>query len=246
METNPKELIYKRIVLKLSGQIFQGKDKNETHNHANTRKIIEEIIPVAERGVKIIIVIGAGNIFRGRDSQIPGFPEDDADKMGMLGTASNGIYLRGAMAKLDIKAGLFAATAMDYFMPYYTRETASKSLDENGIIIITCGMGRTCCTTDHASVAYALDMKAEAILKGTKVEGLYNRDPKEYKRVKLIPEISYKEALQLEIEKIFDNSGFGIAKDKKLQIPLHIFNIFEKGNLLRLMEGEKIGSKIVP
>ncbi len=244
MDKNPKELVYKKIVLKLTGQIFRNKDEN--YNHPQTRNIIEEIKPVFDRGAKIIIVIGGGNIFRGRDIQIPGFPQDNADKMGMFGTGMNGLYLQGLMECLNIKARLFASTEMNYFMPYYTRDAATKALEEYGIIIISCGMGRTHCTTDYASVAYALDLNAEAILKGTRVDGLYDKDPKLHKRAKLIPEISYRETLKLELEKIFDNSGLGVALDKKIQIPTHIFSIFEKKNFLRLMEGEKIGSKIVP
>jgi len=242
--TEAKPLIYKKILLKLTGQIF--KNREDIYNHPQTKNIVEEIIPVHERGTKIIIVIGGGNIFRGRELQIPGFPEDKSDKMGMLGTSMNGLYLQGLMECLNVKTDLFAATKMDYFASYYTREAAHKSLEELGIIIICCGMGRTLCTTDYASVAYALDLKAEAILKGTKVEGLYDKDPKLHKRAKLIPEITYGDALKLDIEKIFDNSGFGIAKDRKIQIPTHIFNIFGKKNFLRLMEGEKIGSKITP
>ncbi len=236
-------MIYNKIVLKLTGQIFTS-EHGEKYNDAQAQKIIQEIKPVFDQGAKIIIVIGAGNLFRGRDKKIPNFSEDKADKMGMLGTAMNGLYLQEALKCMHINARLFASTEMDYFMPYFTKETADKALEKYRLIIISCGIGKTRCTTDHASIAHALTLKAEAILKGTEVDGVFDRDPKLYKKVKFIPEISYKEMMKLEFEKIFDNSGLSIAIDKKIKIPTHIFNIFGKGNFLKIMEGEKIGSKI--
>ncbi len=244
MDKNPKELIYKKIVLKLTGQIFSC--SSAPYNSPRVGKAVEEIKAALEQGIKIIMVVGGGNIFRGRDINIPGFMKNRADHMGMLATGMNAIFLEQIMKLQNVSAKVFTAIKMDEVADYYTSERANAALEKHGIIIASCGLGKPYCSTDYASMVYALDLDAEAILKGTKVDGLYDKDPKTERKAKLIPEISYKKAILLELEKIMDTSALGLARDRKTDIPIHIFNIFEKGNLLRLLQGEKIGSKIVP
>jgi uridylate kinase len=246
MEQSPQlKPIYNRVILKLTGQVFSGSDS--LFNSPRIGKIAEEIKTVSEHDVKIIIVVGGGNIFRGRDVQIPGFNRNRADWMGMLATVMNAIFLEQIMALQDIKVKVFSAIRMDEVTGYYTLEKLDAALKKNeGVIIIGGGLGKPYCSTDYASMVYAIDLNTEAILKGTKVDGLFDKDPKTNKKAKLIPEISYKKAIQLELEKIMDTSALGLAIDRKENLPIHIFNIFEKGNLWRLFQGEKIGSKIVP
>ena len=237
------QLIYNRIILKLTGQVFSS--SNSLFNSPRIGKIAEEIKIIFEHGVKIIIVVGGGNIFRGREVQIPGFNRNRADWMGMLATVMNAIFLEQIMALRDVKAKVFSAIKMDEVAEYYTLEKLNAALEKDeGVIIIGGGLGKPYCSTDYASMVYAIDLNAGAILKGTKVDGLFDKDPKTNKKVNLISEISYKKAIQLGLEQIMDTSALGLAIDRKENIPIHIFNIFEKGNLLRLLQGEKIGSKI--
>ncbi len=234
--------IYDKIVLKLTGKAFSS--SGSLFNSPRIGKITDEIKSVLEQGVKIIMIVGGGNIFRGRDITIKGFKRNRADYMGMLATGLNSLFLEQIMALRGIKTKIFTAIKMDEVAEYYTCEKAAISLKENGIIIVSCGLGKPYCSTDYASVVYALDLGAKAVLKGTKVDGLFDKDPKTDKKAKLIPEISYKKALSLGLEKIMDTSALGLLIDRKANFPIHIFNIFEKGNLLRLIMGEKIGSKI--
>ncbi|MDP3052244.1 MAG: UMP kinase [bacterium] len=242
-------LLYDKIVLKLTGQIFSTHDS--LFNAPRTGRVVDEIKAVLEQGVKIAIVIGGGNIFRGRDVQMASFEagSDDreaGDKMGMLGTAINSLFFKRIMKKMALKKRILTAIRMDGIAEYYTSERAQDILEQDSAVVIACGLGKPYCSTDYASVVYALDLGAKAVLKGTKVDGLYDKDPKTDKKAKLIPEISYKKAIGLGLEKIMDTSALGLVIDRKENLPIHIFNIFEKGNLLRLLSGEKIGSKIVP
>jgi uridylate kinase len=259
------EPIYKRIILKITGEAF-SRSERALNMHA-AEKIADEIETAHKLGVQMGIVVGGGNIVRGRD--LKNIDRVVADQMGMLATLINALYLQDILERRSIEAGtqvpteiaeslkhkelelrkiaVRTQTAVEIkpFAEPFIRRKAIAHLERGIIIILACGTGNPFCSTDDAAILRALELKAEAILKGTKVNGLYKHFPPSKKTEKPIEEISLQEALKLKTQDILDNAALGRLIDAKVSIPIHIFNIVsEKGNLLKILRGEKIGSKI--
>lgn len=236
--------IYRRIILKITGEALKRKNSTQTINMHAVEGLAEEIISaytIPDRMMEIAVVIGGGNIVRGREHQ--NIDRVVADQMGMLATVINALDLQEVLEKRGVSTRTQTAIEIKPFAEPYIRRKAIAHLEQKRIVIIAGGTGNPFCSTDDAAILRALELKAEAILKGTKVDGLYRHYPP--KRVeKPIEEITYREAMELKTQDILDHAAIGRLMDAKAKIPIHIFNIFEKGNLQKILLGEKIGSKI--
>jgi uridylate kinase len=232
--------IYKRIILKITGEAFHRNERSI--NQFARRDLIDEIEEAYRLGVEIGIVLGGGNIVRGRD--LSDVEREIADKMGMLATVINALFLQDGLEKRNIAVRTQTAIEMREIAEPLISRRASRHMEKGRIVILACGTGHSHCTTDYAAMLRAYELNAEALFKGTKVDGLFTGDPKN-KDAKLIMEISYQEAQKSDFKDILDNAAFGLVNDNLRKIPLHIFNILKpKRNLVRLLLNEKIGTKI--
>ncbi len=238
--TDTVQPIYKRIILKITGEAFAGGER--PINMHSTKKIADEIEAIHKLDVQMGIVVGGGNIARGRDLLSIG--RAPADYIGMSATVGNALFLQATLEKRGISARTQTAIEMKEFAEPFIYRKAIRHMEKGRIIILACGTGHPYCSTDYTAMLRAYELNADALLKGTKVNGLYTDDPRKKKSAKFISEISYQDAMKSNIKDIMDNAAFGLVLDNPKKIPLHIFNIFEKNNLLKILQGEKIGSKI--
>ena len=233
-------MAYKRILLKLSGEALMagrshGIDPERLENY------IDEIIEVSSLGTQVGVVIGGGNIFRGISGVEAGFDRVKGDYMGMLATVINGLALQSAFESKGKKARLFTAIRMEPVAEFYYKPNVIEALENNEIVIFSGGTGNPYFTTDTASTLRAVEMEADVMLKGTRVDGVYTADPEKDPEAEKYDEISFKEALNKEL-RILDLTAFTMCKENEL--PIIVFNMNEKGNLKKLISGEKIGTLI--
>lgn len=233
--------IYKRIILKITGEAFSSLEQALNIDISAAEKVADEIEKAHKLGIQIGVVIGGGNIVRGRDFQ--NINRATADYMGMAGTIINALFLQEILEKRDLAVRTQTAIEIKTFAEPYIPRRASRHMEKNRLVILACGTGLPYCSTDYTAMLRAYELNADAVLKGTKVDGLYTDDPKK-KSAKIIPEISYQEAQKAGLKNIIDNSALGLVNDSPRKIPLHIFNIFKKGNLVSILLGKEIGSKI--
>jgi uridylate kinase len=234
--------VYKRVILKLSGESL--KDGKVFYSAKAAEFIAEEIKSILEIKVQVGIVIGGGNVIRGHELEKQGIHRSIADNMGMVITINNALFLQDILEKKGINTRVQSAIEVKKFSELYIPRRAIRHFEKERVVILAGGTGNAYCTTDNAAVIRAYELRADAVLKGTKVDGLFNKDPFIDSAAKLIPKISHKEMFKFGFEKIIDNQAIGIIIDAKDKIPIHIFNIFKKGNLRRVVCGEKIGSKV--
>ncbi len=240
-EAGPGTPIYKRIILKITGEAFSRNDR--VLNQFARRDLVNEIEAAYKLGVEIGIVLGGGNIARGRD--FPDMEKATADRMGMVATVLNALFLQDGLEKRGVNVRTQTAIEMRQIAELSISRKAIRHLEKKRIVIFACGTGNPYFSTDSAAILRAYELNADAILKGTKVDGLCTDDPrKKSAKPILIPETTYQEFQRAGFKDIMDNSALGLVNDNSRKIPLHIFNIFKKGNLVSLLLGEKIGSKI--
>jgi len=233
-------MAYKRILLKLSGEALMagrshGIDPERLENYTN------EIIEVSAMGTQVGIVIGGGNIFRGLSGVEAGFDRVKGDYMGMLATVINGLALLSAFESKGKKARLFTAIRMEPVAEFYYKPKVIAALENNEIVIFSGGTGNPYFTTDTASALRAVEMEADVMLKGTRVNGVYSADPEKDAEAEKYDEITFNEALRKEL-RILDQTAFTMCKENEL--PIIVFNMNEKGNLKRVVSGEKIGTLV--
>ena len=231
---------YKRVLLKLSGEALMagrshGIDPRRLENY------ISEIIEVSRMGTQVAIVIGGGNIFRGMAGVDEGFDRVKGDYMGMLATVINGLALQSAFESKGEKARLFSAIRMEPVAEYYYKPRVIEALENNEIVIFAGGTGNPYFTTDTAATLRAVEMEADVMLKGTRVDGVYSSDPEKDPDAERFEELTFSEALKKEL-RILDLTAFTMCKENEL--PIIVFNMNEKGNLRKLISGEKIGTLI--
>lgn len=231
---------YKRILLKLSGEALMA-DKNHGIDPGRLKDYAEEIHEAAEKGIEIGIVIGGGNIFRGVSGVAEGFDRVKGDYMGMLATVINGLALQSAIEKAGTKARVFSAIRMEPVTENYSKEKVKYALQKKQVVIFVGGTGNPFFTTDTASSLRAVEMEADVFLKGTRVDGIYSSDPEKDPTAKRYEEISFDEALRKKL-KIMDMTAFAMCRENNL--PVYVFNMNEKGNLLKFISGEKIGTLV--
>ena len=230
--------MYKRVLLKLSGESLggpagRGLDEKAIASYAG------EIAQAVRRGHQIAIVNGGGNIFRGLQGTGKGFDRVSGDRMGMLATVINSLAIAQFLRSENIEAEVFTATPMEPVARYYTREAAVALLERGGVALIAGGTGNPYFTTDSGAALRALEIKADALLKGTRVDGVYTADPEKDPQATRYEELSFAKALSDRL-KVMDATAFALCEQGP--VPIIVFNIEQKGNLGRLLEGENIGT----
>lgn len=231
---------YKRILLKLSGESLMG-DKNYGIDHKMLSLYAQEIKPIVELGVQIAIVIGGGNIYRGMNEQETGIERAQGDYMGMLATIINGMALQSALEKNGISTRLQTAIRVEQVAEFFIRRRAIRHLEKGRVVIFGGGTGNPYFTTDTAGALRAIEINADVVLKGTRVDGVYDADPEKNKDAKKFESVTFKECI-LHNLKIMDMTAFTLCKENKL--PIVVFDINKKDNLKKLVLGEKIGTLI--
>jgi len=229
-----------RVLLKLSGEALSGEGKKGFKKEA-LDYVVQEVKSVLERGVKLGIVIGAGNIFRG--DELENISRERADQIGLLGTVMNSIYLKDWFEKYGIKCLVFSQIVNLPDVEQVNYSKIDESLENGYLLIFGGGTSNPFFTTDTAAVLRAKEMKASIIIKATKVDGVYDRDPKKHPDAKKIEEISFSEALKMNL-RVMDAEAFSMCQ--KLGITVKIIDFFKPGNLLKALSGEKVGSTIFP
>ena len=228
---------YNRVLLKLSGEILAG----EAHlglDYEAIREICEQIVEVAREGIGISMVVGGGNIIRG--AQTTSIERAQADYMGMLGTVINALALQDALERLGQPTRVQSAIEMRQIAETVIRRRAIRHLEKGRIVIFAAGTGSPYFSTDTTAALRASEIGADCLLKATKVDGIYDKDPARFSDAVKMPHVSYMDALQMQL-KVMDAAAFSLCQENK--IPIVVFDVLKKGNLRRLLiDGEKIGS----
>ena len=231
---------YKRVLLKLSGEALLG-GKEFGIDYGIVKKIVDEILDVSELGVEIVIVIGAGNIWRGAN-HVSGIARVPSDYIGMLGTIMNSIALQAALEKRGVFSRVCSALNMPAVAEPYLRRRAMRHLEKKRVVICAAGTGNPYFTTDSAATLRALELGCDVVLKATNVDGVYDSDPKKDKGAKKYEVVTFDEVLEKDL-RVMDGTAIAQCRDNKL--PIVVFELLEKGNLRRVLCGEEIGTRIV-
>ena len=231
---------YNRILLKLSGESLMG-DKSYGIDPDKVGEFVQEIKSIYDLGVEIGLVIGGGNIFRGLSAAGKQMNRTQGDFMGMLATVINGMALQSVLLQNGIDAVLLSGLKIDKVADEVHPLKAKQALSNGKIVIFSGGTGNPFFTTDTGAVLRALEIDADVILKGTRVDGIYDKDPEKYSDAVKYDNISYDETLQKNL-KIMDSTAFALAKDN--QLPILVFNMNVKGNLKKVVSGQKIGTLV--
>jgi len=231
---------YKRILLKLSGEALMGEQKHGIEP-AILNSYAQQIHELAKSGLEIGIVIGGGNIFRGVSGLSKGFDRVKGDYMGMLATVINGLALQSAIESAGTAARVLTAVRMEPFAEFYSKTLALDALGKKQVVIFSAGTGNPFFTTDTASALRAVEIEADVMLKGTRVDGVYTADPEKDPKAVKFDEVSFDEAIEKQLH-IMDLTAFTLCKENKL--PVIVFNMNIPGNLKKLISGEKIGTLV--
>ncbi len=231
---------YNRILLKLSGEALMA-GRSHGIDPARLNDYVEEIIEVSKAGTQVGIVIGGGNIFRGITGVEEGFDRVKGDYMGMLATVINGLALQSAFESKKAKARLLTAFRMEPVAEFYSKAKAIESLNKGEIVIFSGGTGNPFFTTDTASSLRAVEIEADVMLKGTRVDGVYTSDPEKNPDAEKYETLTFDEAIEKNL-RILDQTAFAMCKENEL--PVIVFNMNERGNLKKLISGKKIGTLV--
>ena len=229
---------YKRVLLKLSGEALMG-DRQYGLDPKRLKEYAREIKEVTEKGIELAIVIGGGNIFRGVAGASNGMDRVQGDHMGMLATCINGLALQSALEDEGIYTRLQTAIQIKEIAEPYIKRKAIRHLEKGRVVIFGAGTGNPYFTTDTAAVLRAIEINADAILKGTRVDGIYNADPEKDKNAIKFETITFKEVISKGL-KVMDMTAFTLSEENKL--PIIVFDMNTNGNLLKLVSGEQIGT----
>ncbi|MEW6482584.1 MAG: UMP kinase [bacterium] len=230
--------MYKRVLLKLSGEIL-SKDIGYGMNREKAISISYELKEIKELGVDIAISMGGGNLFRGIDKDAQGMERATADYIGMLATLMNSLFLQDSLEEIGTPCRVLSSLEMEKVAEPYIRRRAIRHLEKGRIVIFACGTGNPFFSTDTAAALRAAEINADVLLKATKVEGIYSGDPLIDKTSKKYDELTYMDVLKNDL-KIMDASAISLCRENNL--PLIVFNILQKGNMKRAILGEKIGT----
>ena len=234
--------MYKRVLLKISGESLGGHE-GKGLDPESLRAFAHEVAQAAEAGLQIGIVNGGGNIFRGLSGAGKGFDRVDGDKMGMLATVINSLALSMFIKAEGVDAVVFTSTPMEPYAKYYMRDDAVKVMERGGVALIAGGTGNPFFTTDSGSALRALEIGADALLKGTRVDGVYTADPEKDPSAQKYEELSFDEAISKHL-KVMDQTAYALCSDGKM--PIIVFDMNATGNLTKLLAGEKVGTLVHP
>ena len=229
---------YKRVLLKLSGEALLG----EKSYGVDPKRILaysKEIKEIVDSGIELAIVIGGGNIFRGVSGASNGIDRVQADYMGMLATVINGLALQSSLEDLKIQTRLQTAFNIEAVAEPYIKRKAVRHLEKKRVVIFSAGTGNPFFTTDSAAVLRAIEINADVILKGTRVDGIFDNDPEKSKDAVKFKQISYDDVIAKKL-KVMDSTAFTLSKENNL--PIIVFNMNKEGNLKKIIKGEKVGT----
>ena len=232
--------VYKRILLKLSGEALAG-NLGSGINSATIKQIAKDIKQAHETGVQIGLVIGGGNIFRGVAASAEGMDRASSDYMGMLATCINSLALQDALEKENVPTRVQSAIEMNEIAEPYIRRRAVRHLEKNRIVIFAAGTGNPYFTTDTAAALRAMEINAEVLMKATKVDGIYDKDPAKHKDAIRYEKITYIDVLKQGL-KVMDSTAISLCMDNKL--PIVTFDVAKNGNIFKAVIGEKIGTLV--
>lgn len=233
--------VYRRILLKLSGEVLAG-EQDFGIDPTKATQLANEIKSIHEMGVDIILIIGGGNIFRGLQAASKGMDRVTGDYLGMLATIMNAISLQDALEKTGVETRTLSAITVSQISEPYIRRRALRHLDKGRIVIVAGGTGNPYFTTDTAAALRATELKAQVLLKGTKVDGVFDKDPVVYSDAVRYNNVSFTEVLGKNL-RVMDLTAITLCKENAL--PICVFNINNKGDLKRVVEGKNIGTTII-
>jgi uridylate kinase len=233
-----EQAVYKRVLLKLSGEALLG-EKSFGIDRTFTSYLATEIRDIHTLGLEVAVVVGGGNIFRGVSDSAKGMDRVAADHMGMLATVINGIALQDALEREDIQTRVLSAIEMREVAEPFIRRRAMRHLEKGRVVIFAGGTGNPYFSTDTAAALRAMEIKAEIILKGTKVDGIYDADPKDNPTARRFDRLTYLDVLKREL-KVMDATAISLCKDNRL--PIIVYNLRQSGNLRRIVTGEPVGT----
>jgi uridylate kinase len=234
------EVKYKRILLKLSGEILAG-DKGAGIDSVTINKLVDQIKEVSEMGVEVGVVIGGGNIFRGVQAGSQGLDRVTGDYMGMLATAINALALQDRLESKGVNTRVLSAIEMKEISEPYIKRRATRHLEKGRVVIFSCGTGNPFFTTDTAASLRAMEVGAEVLLKGTKVDAVYDSDPVKNPSAKPFTKISFMDVLKQGL-RVMDTAAISLCMDN--QLPIIVFNVGEEGNLRKIVCGDSVGTLV--
>lgn len=237
---SPKKPVYKRIVLKLSGEALQGQQGYGVDPKVAS-SIARQIEEVHDLGLEVACVVGAGNIFRGLHAAQAGMDRATADYIGMLATIINSLVLQDALEKRGVHTRVQSAIEIHELAEPYIRRRAVRHLEKRRVVVFAGGTGNPYFTTDTAAALRAIEIGADSILKATKVDGVYDRDPVKDRRAKKFERLSYLDVLKRRL-KVMDATAISLCMDNRL--PIVVFNLTQPGNIRRVVLGDKIGTRV--
>jgi uridylate kinase len=241
MTTDTSNLSYRRVLLKISGEALMG-EQNYGIDVNVARSVAEELKAVHEVGVQVAVVVGGGNIFRGVSKSAGNMDRSSADYIGMLATVMNAVVLQDALEKVDVHTRVMSAIDIPQLAEPFIRRRAIRHLEKGRVVIFAAGTGNPYFTTDSAAALRALEIKADVIMKATKVDGVYSADPMTDATAELFNEITYRQVLERQL-KVMDASAISLCMDNNL--PIIVFNMRAPGNIKRVVTGERgVGTKV--
>jgi uridylate kinase len=233
---------YKRIVIKLSGESLSGPEEFGIHGET-VSTIAREIKDVRDLGIEVAIMVGGGNIFRGTRQKSLSIDRATGDYMGMLATVINGLALQASLEKVGCHTRILSAIGMHQVAEPFIRRRATRHLEKGRVVIFAAGTGNPYFSTDTAAALRAMEIKADVILKATRVDGIYDADPEKVPGAKMFERITYLDVLQKGLS-VMDNTAISLCMDNKM--PIVVFNMNVPGNIQRVVMGEKVGSTVSP
>ena len=237
----PAEIAFRRVLLKISGEALMG-EQNYGIDVDIARQVAGELKAVRALGVEVAVVVGGGNIFRGVSKSAGNMDRSSADYIGMLATVMNGVVLQDALEKLDVHTRVMSALNIPQLAEPFIRRRAVRHLEKGRVVIFAAGTGNPYFTTDSAAALRALEIKADIILKATKVEGIYNADPMLDSTATRFDCITFQEVLEKQL-KVMDASAISLCMDNNL--PIVVFNMRQPGNIIRVVSGEPgVGTRV--
>jgi uridylate kinase len=241
MKTDASNLVYRRVLLKISGEALMGEQSYGIDVNV-ARSVAEELKAVYQLGVQVAVVVGGGNIFRGVSKSAGNMDRAAADYIGMLATVMNGVVLQDALEKIEVDTRVLSAIDIPQLAEPFIRRRAVRHLEKGRVVIFAAGTGNPYFTTDSAAALRALEIKADVIMKATKVDGVYSADPIIDSTAELFNEITYRQVLERGL-KVMDASAISLCMDNNL--PIIVFNMRQAGNIRRVVIGEAgVGTKV--
>lgn len=240
-EAMSEGLKYKRVLLKIGGESLLG-DREYGISYEAALWVAEQLKEVQEMGVQVAVVIGGGNIFRGLSASKKGFERATADYMGMLATVINGLALSNALEEIGLYTRVQSALDMPKVAEPFIRRRAIRHMEKGRVVILVAGTGSPYVTTDSGAALKALELNCDVLMKATKVDGVYDKDPMKFKDAKRYKKLDYLEAIREDGVQVMDTSSISLCMDNSMEIM--VFNLFEAGNLKRAVGGEDVGTLI--